>query len=130
VQRRIAEASSQLRVSYRKGPLGSAYPRIGPGPREGDRIADVPCTRADGTATRLHAELGGRWAVVSGDAAAVRAAESHLGAGRVVGLRSASVDGTVLVRPDGHVACRGGVTRISRWLNRTLGTPARHPVAA
>ena len=130
VQRRIAEASSQLRVSYRKGPLGSAYPWIGPGPREGDRIADLPCTRADGTATRLHAELGGRWAVVSDAAAAVHAAETHLGAGRVVGLRSASVDGTLLVRPDGHVACRGGVTRISRWLTRTLGTPARHPVAA
>jgi 4,5-epoxidase len=128
VQRRIAEASSQLRVSYRTGPLGSAYPL--PGPRAGDRLADLPCTRADGTPTRLHAELRGRWAVVSGDAPATAAAEARLGAERVVRLRSAAVTGTVLVRPDGHIACRGGAARISRWLDRALGAPAPRPVAA
>jgi 2-polyprenyl-6-methoxyphenol hydroxylase-like FAD-dependent oxidoreductase len=128
VQRLIAEASSQLRVSYRKGPLGSAYPGIGRGPRGGDRIADLPCTRADGTVTRLYAELGGRWAVLTGDDAAARAAETRLGAGAVVTLRSSQAE-TILVRPDGHVACRGGAERISAWLTGALGEPVRQTAA-
>jgi 4,5-epoxidase len=129
VQRLIAEASSQLRVSYRKGPLGSAYPGIGRGPRGGDRIADLACTRADGSATRLHAELGGRWAVLTSDAAAARAAEARLGAAAVVTLRPSSQTETFLVRPDGHLACRGGADRISAWLTGALGEPARRTAA-
>jgi 4,5-epoxidase len=120
VQRRITEASSQLRVSYRRGPLGSAYAWAGPGPRGGDRVADLACRRADGTATRLHAELGGRWAVLTTDAAAARVAPTRLGAATVAILRPQPEGPTLLVRPDGHLACRGDATRLSGWLTRAL----------
>ncbi|WP_433302118.1 FAD-dependent monooxygenase [Actinoplanes sp. CA-030573] len=123
VQRLITEASSQLRVSYKAGPLGSAYPRIGRGPYEGDRIPDRPCIRADGSPTRLHAELGGRWAVLTGDETAARVARRHLGDTAVVTLRCAGVDQTYLVRPDAHLACRGDADRLRAWFSRTLGTP-------
>ncbi|PRC56032.1 oxygenase, partial [Mycobacterium sp. ITM-2017-0098] len=60
VQRWITFTASQLWVSYRKGPLGGR----GSKPRPGDRIADMPCRRSDGTDTRLYRELGGRWALM------------------------------------------------------------------
>jgi 4,5-epoxidase len=126
VQRRVAEASSQLRVSYRSGPLGSAYPRIGSGPRGGDRIADLPCVRADGTPTRLHAELTGRWAVLTADAGVARLATARLGADAVSCLRPIGAQ-SMLVRPDGHLAVRGDADRIGRWLTAALGAPAREP---
>lgn len=117
VQRLIAEASSQLRVSYRRGPLGCAYPGIGRGPRAGDRIAGLPLS-----------ELRGRWAVLTDEVDVVRAVEDRLGAAAVVTLRPRPGADTLLVRPDGHLACRGDVDRIVRWLDRALGTPARIPV--
>jgi 4,5-epoxidase len=119
VQRLIAEASSQLRVSYRRGPLGSGHPRIGRGPHAGDRVAGLPL-----------AGMRGRWAVLTSADAAVRAAESRLGAGMVLALPSSAGADTLLVRPDGHLACRGGAGRITRWLDETLGAPARVPAAA
>ena len=128
VQRRVAEASSQLRVSYRTGPLGAAYPRIGRGPRDGDRVPDLTCVRADGTPTRLHAELGGRWAVLTADDAVARMAETRLGGGSVTRLRPVAPD-SLLVRPDGHLACRGDAQRIGHWLTTALGAPARQPVS-
>jgi 4,5-epoxidase len=128
VQRFIAEAASQLKVSYRGGPLGVSHAWLRHGRQPGDRVPDLSCTRVDGTATRLHAELGGRWAVVGGDEAAVRAVETRLGAGAVVALRSAAPTGTLLVRPDAHLACRGGAARLDRWLSAALGTaPDRVP---
>jgi 4,5-epoxidase len=125
VQRLITEASSQLRVSYRRGPLGAAYPWIGGRPHEGDRIPDLACTRADGSPTRLHAELRGRWAVLTGDDAAARVAQHHLGETAVVTLRCADLAQTCLVRPDAHLACRGGADRLEAWLTRALGIPLR-----
>jgi 4,5-epoxidase len=124
VQRLIAEASSQLRVSYRRGPLGSSYPRIGRGPRGGDRVADLDCARTDGASTRLYAELRGRWAVLTTDAAAARVVEARLGPASVVTLRPRDPSPTYLVRPDGHLACRGDADRLSRWLTRALGPRA------
>jgi 4,5-epoxidase len=119
VQRRIAEASSQLRVSYRRGPLGSGYPRIGRGPRGGDRIAGLPL-----------AGLRGRWALLTADDAAVRAVEQRLGADAVLTLPPRPEAPAFLVRPDGHVACRGDAARIAGWLAAALGATPRVPVAA
>jgi 4,5-epoxidase len=127
VQRRIAEASSQLLVSYRHGPLGSAHPWFGRRPRPGDRVPDLDCIRPDGSSTRLHSELRGRWAVLTGDDAAARVAENHLGADAVVTLRSSQ---TLLVRPDGHLAYRGDAGHLDRWLSETLGAPVRERVTA
>jgi 4,5-epoxidase len=116
VQRLIAEASSQLRVSYRRGPLGATHP--GRGPRAGDRISGLPL-----------ADLRGRWAVLTGDHRAVRAAEDRFGAAAVLTLPPARGAQAILVRPDGHVACRGDAGRIARWLDTALGVPALQPVA-
>ena len=130
VQRLITEASSQLKVSYRRGPLGSPYGWVGRGPHPGDRVADLDCARTDGTPTRLHAELRGKWAVLTGDDDAVRVAEAHLGAGSVVTLRPQRPTQTLLVRPDAHLACCGSAERLGHWLPRALGTPRPATVAA
>ena len=121
VQRWTTYTASQLWVSYRKGPLGGR----GPKPRPGDRIADVACARPDGTPTRLHRELGGRWALLAPSAAApvASAARDHLG-DFVVTLTYAG-DGVMLVRPDGHLAWRGQPDDgdgLGRWLTRALST--------
>jgi 4,5-epoxidase len=133
VQRLITEASSQLKVTYRGGPLGVSHSRLRRGPQPGDRIPDLACVRADGTATRLHAELGGHWAVLAepgpaGDEA-VRTARAHLGDDAVVLLRPLTGRRTMLVRPDAHLACHGDAQRLDRWLSSKLrpipvGVPA------
>jgi 4,5-epoxidase len=65
IQRRVWETLSQLKVSYRSGPLGARKRFSASGPLPGDRVADIECRRADsGGWTTLHAELGGRWALV------------------------------------------------------------------
>lgn len=115
LQRWVTYTTSQLWVSYRRGPLGGRGRR----PAPGDRIADLACERPDGTRTRLHAELRGRWAVV-GDEPALAAARRRLG-DRVVLLRPA--DGALpakLVRPDAHLACQGGPAELTRWLDGAL----------
>ena len=116
VQRRIAEASSQLRVSYRGGPLAAAYPRRGL--RSGDRVPDQDCVRVDGANTRLLAEMRGRWAVLTGDDRVTEAVRSRLG-DAVVPLRPAGGE-SLLVRPDGHLAVRGDATAMTRWLDGLL----------
>jgi 4,5-epoxidase len=125
VQRLIWEASSQLKITYRRGPLGGG--RFGSAPQPGDRMPDLRCARADGTPTRLHAELGGRWALLTTDDDAVRVAETRLGPGAVAVLRPRDHDRTLLVRPDGHLAARGEAGNLSRWLDQALGTSV--PVA-
>ncbi|MGV9802206.1 FAD-dependent oxidoreductase [Mycobacterium sp. NPDC003449] len=123
VQRWTTYTASQLWVSYHKGPLGGRARK----PRPGDRIANRPCTRPDGTPTELHGELGGRWALLlprqaacDGIADAVR---DRLGEFVVV-LRH---DGEqlMLVRPDAHLAWRGGPGHgddLRRWLRTALDT--------
>jgi 4,5-epoxidase len=58
---------SQLKVTYRNGPLGRrARKRFsGHGPLPGDRVPDIECVLAEGGGqTTLHAELGHKWALV------------------------------------------------------------------
>jgi 4,5-epoxidase len=110
VQRWTTYTTSQLWVSYRRGPLGGRGGR----PRPGDRIPDVACERPDGTRTRLHAELRGRWAVVG--SALFEAARRRLGE-HVVHLRPVDPLPAMLVRPDAHLACKGDPTR---WLDGAL----------
>jgi hypothetical protein len=115
IQRWTTYTTSQLWVSYRRGPLGGRGGR----PRPGDRIPDLACERADGSPTRLYAELRGRWAVL-GDEAGLAEARRRLGE-RVVGLRPARpLPGTLLIRPDAHLACRGGPGDLARWLDGAL----------
>ncbi|MFE0087955.1 FAD-dependent monooxygenase [Streptomyces sp. NPDC058991] len=136
VQRLVWEQSSQLRIHYRNGPLGTRLTerRLLGAPRAGDRVPDVPCTRPDGSSTRLHAELGARWALlvpVHGDAGAYAAV-----AGRHVGTAvplTAAVPSTarrrhvMLVRPDGHLAWRGNSpAALDAWFGATLGTTTNH----
>ncbi len=113
-RRLIWEQASQLRVSYRRGPLGGRSLRR-PGP--GDRVPDVACDRTDGSVTRLHAELGSGWAVIGADRASVGecadAADERLGEVQRLVRGTGSVrsiggtDPVMLVRPDAHLAWRG-----------------------
>jgi 4,5-epoxidase len=145
VQRRIAERSSQLLVSYRRGPLGRSQgwrrwwlSR----PRPGDRVPDLPCRRADGTPSRLHAELRGRWAVLAPPSSApslLDVASTRLGRSVVelsawpsdsVASGSGHRGDVLLVRPDGHLAWRGtAAASLERWLVGALGRPAPVRVA-
>lgn len=117
IQRWTTYTTSQLWVSYRRGPLGGR----GRKPRPGDRIGDLACERPDGSRTRLHAELRGKWAVL-GDQAAFEAARQRLG-DQVVSLRATGPASglAMLVRPDAHLACKGGPTELARWLDGALG---------
>lgn len=123
VQRWTTYTASQLWVSYRKGPLGGR----GRKPRPGDRIEDLECRRWAGTDTRLHRELGGRWALLVPDGAPddIEHVCRRLGE-FVVALR---YDGTevMLIRPDAHLAWRGRAgdrDGLDRWLTAALGSGA------
>ncbi|WP_181764759.1 FAD-dependent monooxygenase [Streptomyces albidus (ex Kaewkla and Franco 2022)] len=128
VQRMIWEKSSQLKVSYRKSPLAGRSVRSWavPGPHAGDRVPDLKCERADGSPTRLHAELGAHWALLTpadGDCATVT--RRHLGTGgRVTVLKASASNGrdVMLVRPDAHLAWRGtSAASLDHWLTQALG---------
>ncbi|MEV6210711.1 FAD-dependent monooxygenase [Kitasatospora sp. NPDC051914] len=127
VQRLIWEKSSQLKVSYRRGPLaGRPLPALpAPDPHTGDRVPDLECARRDGTTTRLHAELGWRWALLAPatrtDVEAV--VHRHLGEEHTTALASATHgEKVLLVRPDGHLAWAGtSPAMLDRWLTRMLG---------
>lgn len=110
VQRRATLAASQLWVSYRRGPLG--------GNGRGDRVPDLACTRSDGTATTLHAELGGRWALVVPDPSRAPTVAA-LGPSVVTLVRPGAA---MLVRPDAHLAWRGRPDSpdLARWLDKAL----------
>jgi len=67
MQRRVWESVSQLKVTYRNGPLGRQARKwfSGQGPLPGDRVPDIECVRVKGGGhTTLHAELGNKWALV------------------------------------------------------------------
>ncbi|MHA6804776.1 FAD-dependent monooxygenase [Salinifilum ghardaiensis] len=117
VQRQMTWQASQLSINYRKGPLGS--PR-GRRPRPGDRVPDLPCRDAEGRPTRLHAELRGRWALLSPTG---RAAADPLGGSAVSLVPERPARETWLVRPDAHLAWRGtDPTGPDRWLSTALRT--------
>ena len=112
LQRWASYTTSQLWVSYRRGPLGGR----GRKPRPGDRLPDRAVVRADGTESRLHAELGGRWAVlVPQQVEATPTTADRLG--DHVGMLHYDGDQILLVRPDGHLAWRGtDPAGPDRWL--------------
>lgn len=104
IQRWATYTTSQLWVSYRKGPLGGR----GRKPRLGDRVPDIDGIRADGKPSRLHAELGGRWALLvpsGGSSEGVAVAGEWLG--DHVGVLRYDGKEAMLVRPDAHLAWRG-----------------------
>ncbi|MPZ85349.1 MAG: NAD(P)-binding protein [Actinophytocola sp.] len=142
VQRRMTYSASQLWVSYRRGPLGAGFgSRLRGKPRIGDRVPDLDCARREGTtgtATRLHDELGGRWALLVPEGAMTTTTDACAAVARdrlgdLVGtLERADGSSEVwLVRPDGHLAWRGRAgpagspqrlpQRLRRWLEDTLG---------
>ncbi|MGH8904250.1 MAG: FAD-dependent monooxygenase [Egibacteraceae bacterium] len=133
IQRLIWEQASQLNVTYRGGPLATqSRRRLGDGPRPGDRVPDLVCVRTDGSKTRLHAELGTRWALLGTPSPAIQACaevvRTKLGLETVTML--APVDGqprdTFLVRPDAHLAWRGAPAPepIEQWLAAALAPEA------
>jgi 4,5-epoxidase len=63
VQRLVWEQASQLKLSYRRGPLAERSWR--PRPWPGDRVADIAGSREDGRPSRLHAELGAQWVLLA-----------------------------------------------------------------
>jgi 4,5-epoxidase len=126
VQRWATRAASQLWVNYRRGPLGTSA-HFARKPRPGDRVPDITCQRTDGTATTLHAELGGHWAVLGTDrigaARATAEAENALGPNVVTLVATrATTDDVMLVRPDAHLAWRGrvGGSELGHWLESAL----------
>jgi len=120
LQNLITERASQLRVSYRNGPLGAGRQRFLPGVRAGDRVADRTCTRFDGTTVRLHDALGPAWALLGPEPLAETARERL---GDVAALRGGR--DALLVRPDGHLAWRGtDAAGLQAWLDNALGAPA------
>ncbi|MCM9083088.1 MULTISPECIES: FAD-dependent monooxygenase [Streptomyces] len=126
VQRRLWEKSSQLTLTYRKGPLGTGRQRPGSAPRPGDRVPDLACTRQDGTPTRLYEELRTGWALLTPRAAPAAqgaVALRHLGVGGLTALTlPGSRQHSLLVRPDAHLAWHGtSPAALDRALARILG---------
>jgi 2-polyprenyl-6-methoxyphenol hydroxylase-like FAD-dependent oxidoreductase len=120
LQRWATYQTSQLWVSYRRGPLAERSFSTR-NPRPGDRVADQSCTRHDGESCRLYVELRGRWALLVSDVdgALARTARTHLG-DRVTVLRDVD-DDAWLVRPDGHLAWRGCKSDgLDHWLRSAL----------
>ncbi len=135
VQRLIWEQASQLKVSYRSGPLAarSRHPFLRP--RPGDRVPDLTCRRLDGSATRLHAELGARWVLLTPPASTPPAAlatqscidltRQRLGADLVTVLAPTGRrhgPHLLLVRPDAHLGWRGSPApaALEGWLTGVL----------
>lgn len=119
VQRRIAETSSQLLVSYRRGPLGAGRASMRR-PCAGDRVKDLRGTTATGP-SRLYELLRGGWvlAAPAGHPAA-QAAERRLGH-RIQHLVVEQGE-ALLVRPDAHLAWRGDdPDRLERCLDHVAG---------
>jgi 4,5-epoxidase len=118
--------SSQLGIHYRGGPLATKPGRFSSGPRPGERVPDIACQHTDGTPTRLHEALNGRWALLArpGNEDSVAAAEKRLGENNVVVLAPTNgrLTDLLLVRPDAHLAWRGrpAPAKLSRWLADAL----------
>jgi 2-polyprenyl-6-methoxyphenol hydroxylase-like FAD-dependent oxidoreductase len=133
IQRRGARRISQVYVAYPPGPL--TRPDRGRGtPRAGQRMPDVE-VQADGQATTLHRVLrGGRHVLVIPAAQAGLLSDSALRPYRedvdiVTQARAPGDRGlVVLVRPDGHVAARGGPGRmqaVTGYLHDLFTAPVR-----
>jgi 2-polyprenyl-6-methoxyphenol hydroxylase-like FAD-dependent oxidoreductase len=117
IQRRGARRITQVYVSYQAGPLTRPDRSRGT-PRAGERMPDVE-VQADGQATTLHRVLRkGRHVLVIPAAHAGLLSDSALRPYREdldIVTRTPGDHGlVVLVRPDGHVAARGGPGRRRR----------------
>ncbi|WP_019971637.1 FAD-dependent monooxygenase [Mycobacterium sp. 141] len=122
VQRWVTYQTSQLWVSYRKGPLAERSFPLARKPRPGDRVPDGSYLALDGSPVRLYPQLRGHWVLVVPDSqsALCGVARAYLGS-RVTILRQADRSETYLVRPDGHLAWRGTDSgQLDSWLSRTL----------
>ncbi|WP_197683320.1 aromatic-ring hydroxylase C-terminal domain-containing protein [Jiangella alkaliphila] len=141
---------SQLAIHYRHSPLtAGGSRRLGRRARPGDRLPDAPLTR-DGLPTTLHTELDapgfhlllcgppGQWPPSAGADLAARYAGlltihrlsrdngddvllDHTGrVSRLLGIGKTAAH--LLVRPDGHLAHRGGtdLTGVEAYLRRWL----------
>lgn len=131
MQRRVWENLSQLKVTYRNGPLGDGARKwfSGQGPLPGDRVPDIECERAEGGGqTTLHAELGNRWALVTPSRMAsdehATVAAKRLGDDRTITLvADHDPDSEImLVRPDAHLGWRGRAEpdALDRWLTAVI----------
>jgi 2-polyprenyl-6-methoxyphenol hydroxylase-like FAD-dependent oxidoreductase len=110
VQRWVTYQTSQLWVSYRRGPLAARSMPFRR-PRPGDRVPGVS-----------GADLRGRWGLLSGGEALLHVATAHLGDDVAVLGRGSESD-ALLVRPDGHLAWRGRQPEsLDRWLRHALTT--------
>lgn len=123
MQDRLLAQASQLSASYRRGPL-TPKRQIPLGLRPGDRVPDMDCRRRDGTATRLHRELAGRWALViptGGDITPAHARAISRLDDKVV-LLDAAVSDTLLIRPDAHLGWRHkhAKVKLEPWLDNIL----------
>src|SRR3712207_9304978 len=119
--------SGRARRGVTRGPLAS---RVVPfGPRPGDRVPNLGCLRPDGVRTRLHAELGGRRAVLAADdsADACVTAAGEMSGNHLVGL--APVDGgsgEVLEDERADRQARNPPPRVRRRATRlSVGGPTR-----
>jgi 4,5-epoxidase len=126
-QRRVWETVSQLKVTYRNGPLGRPERKwfSGRGPLPGDRVPDIECVRAEsGGRTSLHAELGNKWALVMpgrmvDDEYSAVVAKRLGDDGMITLVADHDSEGEVmLVRPDAHLGWRGRADpdALDRWL--------------
>lgn len=123
VQRRLAKAASQLGVHYRRGPLAPwRFAPLATGLRAGERVPDLVCRREDGTTTRLHAELRGRWALLGRYEPLAPVVRELLG--DEVVLLDRPMAQAWLVRPDAHLGWRGRPVpaKLHRWLANVLRT--------
>ncbi len=111
VQRWVTYRTSQLWVSYRRGPLANRSLRVS-GVRPGDRVPDL----AGG-------ELDGRWGLLGADDDLRKIATERLGPERITVIDRRMGGDAMLVRPDGHLAWRGRRPEaLSGWLTRALTT--------
>lgn len=123
VQRWITYQTSQLWVSYRKGPLAERSLPLADKPRPGDRVPDGTYVAPDGSPVRLYPQLRGHWVLISTtESAPCGVVRAHL-ADRVTILHQAGRSEVWLVRPDGHLAWRGtDPEQLDSWLTRALAT--------
>lgn len=122
IQRWVTYTTSQLWVSYRRGPLADGT-ILGSKPRPGDRVPDQTCRNADQDQVRLYEQLGDHWVLLLAghNESMINVAEKQLGARlhRLYPIDTAQ--STMLIRPDGHLAWRGAnADDLDRWLASAL----------
>ncbi len=125
IQQRLVDQLTELDLHYADSPLGATPHGAARHPAAGARTPDVAVSAADGTATRLHALLGGgRFVLLSVGVAAPGVPSALLSLVSMAGTAAAQdyeVGHHYLVRPDGYLALstRGDdPSAIMGWLRR------------